>query len=420
MRTFTCLVVLLAVAVSGAAQSIHLVSAAGDGDFTTLQAAIDAAAPGDVLLVRPGEYAGAVLSGKPLTLLAAEGEGVVVQGELFVEGLPADTLTLINGLDVEGEPGAGQPALRAEHCAGTLWVQSCELRGSAGQGSSNASTGVFIDDCADVVFLRSTLLGGEAPFSEFFNGGRTGLRATGSVLWSFESEFRGSNGKPGDDVGGSAGSGAVISQGAQLFAADGDFAGGFGGGASDEFDVFCECFQCGAPGSGGRGLHVHTDSSALLHASRVLGGLGGQHVSTGSTGCAHGTDGQNLSVAADSSVTMFPGAARGLRVTPLVREQSALDVSLFGQAGESVWMLVGVQTPGVLLPAKLASLHVNPATAVLLPAGVLPPGGFKLLGAQSPTLPAGLDAVVLMTQAYFSGSGQLANATPSVILSDGN
>ena len=48
-------------------------------DFTTLQAAVDAAADGDVILVHAGEYLSATIDGKGLSLIGALGASVVLK-----------------------------------------------------------------------------------------------------------------------------------------------------------------------------------------------------------------------------------------------------------------------------------------------------------------------------------------------------
>jgi pectin methylesterase-like acyl-CoA thioesterase len=61
----------LALALSAAALAdVHVVDASGGGDFTTLQAAVNAAADGDTLLVRSGSYDGFLLTGKGLSIVA--------------------------------------------------------------------------------------------------------------------------------------------------------------------------------------------------------------------------------------------------------------------------------------------------------------------------------------------------------------
>src|SRR5262245_24123022 len=80
------------------AQTVWTVDAGGSGNFTTIQAAIDAAAPDDVILVKPGTYAEFRLA-KSLTILGpANGEAPIVTGTSAV--LQADHVALA-GLDFD-------------------------------------------------------------------------------------------------------------------------------------------------------------------------------------------------------------------------------------------------------------------------------------------------------------------------------
>ena len=75
--------------VPGAGSGVtHVVAADGSGDFTTISEAVAAAAEGDTVLVKPGEYAEIVLVDKDITLQGdGAREGVVLAPP---EGPPAD------------------------------------------------------------------------------------------------------------------------------------------------------------------------------------------------------------------------------------------------------------------------------------------------------------------------------------------
>lgn len=69
-------------------------------DFTTLQAAADAALPGDLLLIQAGQYAGALID-KGLALAAAQDAAVEVDTLLTLQDLPADQALSVVGLELE-------------------------------------------------------------------------------------------------------------------------------------------------------------------------------------------------------------------------------------------------------------------------------------------------------------------------------
>ena len=100
---------------------IWLVDASGSGDFTDLQAAVDAATPGDWLHVAPGTYPGPVLVTKELTIHGL-GPSVRVDGRLRVEAAGAATLSFLqaDGFSLVGIPG---PA-RVRNCTGMGWTDA--------------------------------------------------------------------------------------------------------------------------------------------------------------------------------------------------------------------------------------------------------------------------------------------------------
>ena len=69
---------------------IHIVDTSGSGGFATVQAAVDAASDGDVILIRGGTYAGFTISGKSLVLQA----DVVMEvaGKMFLDAEEASLL----------------------------------------------------------------------------------------------------------------------------------------------------------------------------------------------------------------------------------------------------------------------------------------------------------------------------------------
>jgi hypothetical protein len=102
---------LLALA-SPAAAEVHTVGPAGSGaDFTAIQAAIDASAPGDTVLVAAGDYAGFALA-KPLLVLGA-GSGKTkltsaypVGTAVSVAGIPAGQVAVVAGMAFQPAAGA--------------------------------------------------------------------------------------------------------------------------------------------------------------------------------------------------------------------------------------------------------------------------------------------------------------------------
>lgn len=118
-------------------------------DFTALEVAIDAAADGDILLVRSGSYSVPPqpfsgpgpfeIDGKGLTLVEAPGGTVTVNG-LVVRNLLADQSVVVRGIDLE--LGA---VLSGDDCEGPIWVE--DLHADLASGSDQVGVGLRFGNC---------------------------------------------------------------------------------------------------------------------------------------------------------------------------------------------------------------------------------------------------------------------------------
>ena len=131
--------------VPSAGATTWVVDAAGGGHFTSIQAAIDAAAPGDVLLVKPGFYTAFTL-GKDLSILGPEsGTPPFVGGETFLLMDNAEIAGLrFNTLEVHG-------------ATGVVLLDDIEVDGLL--SGWEACNGVRIENCAQVHIARSSIHG---------------------------------------------------------------------------------------------------------------------------------------------------------------------------------------------------------------------------------------------------------------------
>ena len=93
-----------------------LVDAAGTGDFTAIQDAVDAAAPGDRIEILAGTYVEAVdLVDKPLDIIGVDGAGVT-----FIEGVEI-------GLQAAFNPGSSVAGLTITDCDHGAYVHSYSM-----------------------------------------------------------------------------------------------------------------------------------------------------------------------------------------------------------------------------------------------------------------------------------------------------
>src|SRR6185503_11180670 len=122
-----CFLAVVLVATSAAAQSVLTVGAAGD--FPTPQAAIDAAALGDIVLLLEGFQANVVID-KGLALMAGghllmkpdAGPGSD-QPTVRVVGVPAGQSVLLSGLTVFVGSSGAPAAVEIADCDGAVWIQ---------------------------------------------------------------------------------------------------------------------------------------------------------------------------------------------------------------------------------------------------------------------------------------------------------
>ncbi|WP_165036424.1 right-handed parallel beta-helix repeat-containing protein [Candidatus Protofrankia californiensis] len=119
---------------SGRPVPVHVVDALGRGDFTTVDAAVRAALPGDRIVVRPGLYKGPIVLDKPLEVV---GDGPVEEITIVAGEGSVVVFTASNGsvrgltLRATGQPQEG-PVVDIR--AGRLVLDGCDVSGSASAG----------------------------------------------------------------------------------------------------------------------------------------------------------------------------------------------------------------------------------------------------------------------------------------------
>ena len=274
-----------------ASADLLVVDAAGGGSFRSVQAAVDAAQPGDVLLVRAGVYAGFSIAGKGLAVVAEEGALVEIQGSIDVSGLGGFERLVLAGLRVTGAAGEpsrfpelgalAAPALVYTANAGQARIQDCALTGGpgaqpgcesfGGDPEASGAPAVRVQDSGKLVLVGCALqggAGGELGFETFcfdsWGGhGGDGLDAEGSQIALYDSSSTGGDGGEAGVVGGDGGHGGLVSPGAALLV-NSVLAGGAGKTPWDSIAL--------ADGDGGHGLFVDTGGLAFLVDDVLVGG----------------------------------------------------------------------------------------------------------------------------------------------------
>src|SRR5688572_11647178 len=220
LRRFSGAFVFLFLAFAGAARGGVIQVGPQSGGYGEIQAAVDAAQPGDLILVRTGTYAGFVVDGKGLSIVADAGALVQVAGAVVIQNLPASGFVLLSGLKVAvpGSAAFSPPGLELLDDAGFARLSDCEFRGA--QGASNASNfsncslvgpgsnGVEIAGSARVLFQDCALIGGTGgtAFKKCKGGtGGDGLFTQTSAVALYDCTIRGGTGGRASDTLGDGG-----------------------------------------------------------------------------------------------------------------------------------------------------------------------------------------------------------------------
>jgi hypothetical protein len=211
--------VLLGLAASAAAGTWVVDDDGGIGvGFTDIQPAIDAAAPGDTILVRDGLYGSFILE-RGVAIVADTGHApVLVELGAEIRNVPAGETALLAGFEV--------PRFFVHDCAGTVLLDDCTF------GPHIAVTSVRLYHCTLVGMSRSTVVGqnggDESLTGPSFYERRAVEVLNSTVVWSACS-LTGGRGGTKYTSGGRPGEPAILARGSLLFCQSSTIRGGTGG-----------------------------------------------------------------------------------------------------------------------------------------------------------------------------------------------
>lgn len=405
------------------ASNVHVVdSAASPPSFTQIQPAIQAAAAGDIILVKPGTYDGFTLDGKGLSIIADGGPvsigpfpnpfGLQEFREVRIRNLPASQRVVIAGLTIPqglpslppfGTPPKNLGAIQVKDCAGQVFLERCTTQGSM------SGAGLHATGSSAIVVNRCTLRGAEMNFIYggtfiIMGDGGAGILASNSSLFIHQSSIIGSRGSGG----GSDFSGHTYgaSSGGHGFAIDGGFAyledcsarGGNGIGSLPQ-PPFGWCTSSGA----GLGIFVGANSPEV-HTLDVTT-IGGTETTLF---CAQEPIAPYF--VQTGSLTQYSGNAPTLVAPSALREGQSGTFTITGTPGRIGAYALVVDPSTIFAPIALGTIYIG-YSFVVLQTATIPPSGSLSFAFQTPNLPVGLQGV----QIYFQ-SAEITPFTNAVVL----
>ena len=309
----------------------------------TLQAAVDAAADGDVVLVSSGSYAGATIAGKGVSVVEDAGASVSA-GVIRVQDTPPGSTVLLSGIDVAHVEGA----IRATNVLGSLRVQGAELR--ALHNGYLGATVVGLTNVADASFAGCTIRGVGALY-----GASRGIVASGSKLVLDHATVEGADGASaayfgGHWTGGGWGADAIDAADCSVFASASTIRGGDGGSGHSG-----SCTDAYNPstsgGQGGDGVQSSGAATLKLLDSVVAGGAGGPGGVGWPCGSQASNGGPGQAFVGPGAVETIPGTARTLATTALAREGQVFACHVEGVPGDLALLLLSTQPDHAFSPA---------------------------------------------------------------------
>ena len=403
----------LVLVLSAAAHAgIVVVDPAGGDGAAALQAAVDSAHDGDVLLLEAGDYVGSglpplTISGRSLTIVADTGLAPLPVRAIKVDALPVGGLVL-RGLRIAGpqflslsDPHAGA-SLDIYTGAGAppslVWVEDCEIVGAADSPASDPNqeptavslNGSLGSTAGALVAVRSSLVGAK--------GGMTAVSGVGG---------RGVSLQPSGDceaalfectlVGGDGGDAA-----AYVFAADGGTALFIGSG-----QAYAAATSMLGGGSGANSLQSAASGAGLdLLFPWTQAWLRGCQVEAGPALSAAGIPSPDVAGAADK-VQVFAAVPRSVALPAVLRELEPAAISIHGLRGDLVGLLV---SPAAQYAAPLQGLQgpllvdVAQAPELLVVGSIAAADGSLQVPFVMPRLPVGVDVLRLFAQGVFAGT----------------
>lgn len=373
----------------------------GPANFSTIQAAVDAAVAGDVIVVNAGNYTGFTVT-KRLTLL-----GQVVAPPLGVYVVGHATITAPSGATLAG---LHLQSVSATGVGGRVRLDDCVIGSLFFEPTAMAA--VSFDGCAQAEVSRCAIKGKEAPLAGDPADGAA-LIARGSRVALVDCAVEGGRGHSPNPSHGPGGPGApalFVDGGSDVIVAGCSYL--RGGAAGVCYAGLANCHTDGRAGDAilafGATVRVRGAASDAVEPGTFDSGFGATPgtaaILTGAVLVASGVTVAGPIVPDANSAVLLPGAPEPfLEIGGQDGLGNTRIIDVHGPAGAAGFLLAGLDAGTVPVPGFSGPLWMNPATLLaVLPVSTLGPGTPLSLPVQVPNLPAVL-GLAFEVQAFFPG-----------------
>lgn len=362
-------------------------------DFTSLQAAIQAASDGDTLLIDGGLSESHVhVINKSLRLVGFHGMPKIFH--LAVRNLATSRTVTLQNLHVYATtgPGVATSALELRNNAGLVVAQNCNDLFAPSFGLQPVS----ISACSAVILDRMDFVA---------SGENAGIYCENSKVWIHRSTFAGGFGDY-TVFSSTPGAPGIVQVGGEVSVFASNLYGGDGGTLIDDFGL-----TFGSKGGAGAEFYAgavfrHQDSAI------VPGSNGGDYGYTGPPATQFSGDG---------TVTALPGKAARFELGSPSVELGSLQVEVKGEGSSSVLLLLGFSAAAIPVNGVLGTLALGLGPSLIVSAfPPLPANGVMSFATGLPALPAGIRSLSIDAQVLVappSGTPSFSNPAPLTVLS---
>jgi hypothetical protein len=380
------------------------------GAFLDLQAAVDAAVDGSLILVEDGQYAGMLIVDKTLRIAADAGAAPVLTDRIMIQSLAPTRSVELHGLTQR--LGSAGVMVTIDQCAGSVLIQDCDL--AQAPLAVPIAAGVSIVSSSAVTLVRTTVDLRPAPQILLFP---FAVEARDSGLFVHGCDLYGGKGVPADPftaTDGGIGTPALQVAGGHALVSGSRLFGGPGGDGT--FDPLF--LLCADGGQGGPALRLVPDRSSapevVLSGVTLLPGPAGA-----GNGCSPGIPGVEPLDLQAGQVIEAAVLPREFASEVVVREGEVKTNQFSGQPFDFLWQMFSVN-PGTIVYSPLITGVIYPGNPFFLRfRGVLDAAGEKTLS--TTIADTGLAFVPLYEQALFYNTteGFTVSNPQLVLLLDG-